>query len=67
MRKILHILGVHDWKYKTPTSEKITEPEFFGSALTGGTYTGKYRTGYAYFQKATCNICSKNKIERVDH
>lgn len=66
MKKILHILGIHDWKYETPTSEKIKVQEAFGNALVGQTYTGKWVETYAQFQKAICQTCGKVKVERLD-
>lgn len=65
MKKILHILGIHDWKYGVPTFEKIRQPLRIGSPFNP-IDTDKIMVGYAYFQRATCEICGKEKIERVD-
>ncbi|MCK9370302.1 hypothetical protein M0R04_10380 [Candidatus Dojkabacteria bacterium] len=66
MKKLLHTIGIHDWKYETPAMEKVKEPEFFGNALTGGTYSGKYVEGYRYFQKKNCKKCSPRPFKFIE-
>lgn len=63
MKNFIHTLGIHNWKYEVPTSEKIKERVMSG--IFHDYDMGKTWSGYAYFQKRNCLICGKSEIKRI--
>lgn len=67
MKKLLHLFGVHDWRYGVPQELKIKERIMDRIDIFTQLDTGKTWEGYATFQQKTCLICEKTELDRIDN